>query len=123
MLKELIIAGCGGFVGTAGRYLIGRFTSTFWSGSFPLSTFIVNILGCFLMGLFLGLLENSKTLTPQHSLLLLTGFCGGFTTFSTFSADMLQLISKGNWLLFAIYLGLSILLGIASVWAGRAIIR
>lgn len=119
----MIIAGCGGFVGTAGRYLIGRFTSTFWSGSFPLSTFIVNILGCFLMGLFLGLLENSKTLTPQHSLLLLTGFCGGFTTFSTFSADMLQLISKGNWLLFAIYLGLSILLGIASVWAGRAIIR
>lgn len=84
MFKEIIIAGCGGFVGTAGRYLVGKWSSGMWHGAFPMGTFLVNIIGCFIIGLFFGLLEHAKVMTPNENVLLITGFCGGFTTFSSF---------------------------------------
>lgn len=123
MFKELIIAGCGGFVGTAGRYLIGKWSDGMWHGAFPMGTFLVNIIGCFIIGLFLGLLENAKMMTPSQRVLLITGFCGGFTTFSSFAADMWVLGSKGDWGTFALYLALSVGFGILCLWAGRALIR
>lgn len=94
-----------------------------WHGAFPMGTFLVNIIGCFLIGLFFGLLENAKVMTPSQNVLLITGFCGGFTTFSSFADDMWILGSKGDWGTFALYLGLSVVIGILCVWAGRAIIR
>ncbi|MDE5727944.1 MAG: hypothetical protein K2H94_07480, partial [Duncaniella sp.] len=63
MLKEMLIAGCGGFAGTAGRYLVGRIVSAVWHGSMPLGTIALNVLGSFLYGLFLRLLENSRQTT------------------------------------------------------------
>ncbi|MBD5276056.1 MAG: fluoride efflux transporter CrcB [Bacteroides sp.] len=123
MLRELIIAGCGGFVGTAGRYLVGKWSAGMWHGSFPMGTFLVNVIGCFIVGLFFGLLENSRVMTPSQTVLLITGFCGGFTTFSSFANDMWILGNKGNWGVFALYLSASVVLGILCVWAGRAIIR
>lgn len=123
MFKELLIAGCGGFVGTVGRYLVGKWSSSMWHGLFPLGTFIVNMIGCFLIGLFFGLLQNTKLLPPSHNFLLITGFCGSFTTFSTFAYDMWILGSKGFWGTFALYLTMSVIIGILLVWAGRAIIR
>lgn len=123
MFKEILIAGCGGFVGTAGRYLVGKWSSGIWHGAFPMGTFLVNIIGCFIIGLFFGLLENAKVMTPQENVLLITGFCGGFTTFSSFADDMWVLGQQGQWVTFGVYLGLSVVLGILCVWAGRAIIR
>ncbi|MDE6390455.1 MAG: CrcB family protein [Duncaniella sp.] len=123
MLKEMLIAGCGGFAGTAGRYLVGRIVSAVWHGSMPLGTLAVNVLGCLLFGLFFGLLENSRLTTSAQSLLLITGFCGGFTTFSAFAGDMWNLALKGDWASFALYLSLSIASGILCVWAGRALVR
>lgn len=73
MFKELIIAGCGGFVGTAGRYLVGKWSSAMWHGAFPMGTFLVNVIGCFIIGLLFGLLENAKVLTPSQNVLLITG--------------------------------------------------
>lgn len=96
MFKEILIAGCGGFVGTAGRYLIGKWSAGMWHGAFPMGTFLVNIIGCFLIGLFFGLLENAKVMTPSENVLLITGFCGGFTTFSSFADDMGCLVQKGT---------------------------
>ena len=123
MFKELLIAGCGGFVGTAGRYLVGKWSGAMWHGAFPMGTFLVNIIGCFLIGLFFGLLENAKVMTPSQNLLLITGFCGGFTTFSSFADDMWILGSKGDWGTFALYLRLRVVFGILCVFAGRASIR
>ena len=123
MFKELIIDGCGGFVGTAGRYLVGKWSDGIWHGAFPMGTFLVNIIGCFIIGLFFGLLENAKVMTPQENVLLITGFCGGFTTFSSFADDMWVLGQKGDWVTFGVYLGLSVVFGVLCVWAGRAIIR
>lgn len=123
MIKAMIIAGCGGFVGTCGRYLVGKWCSALFHGPFPFGTFMVNIIGCFLIGLFFGLLEKNNILTAGENALLITGFCGGFTTFSSFADDMWILASKGQWSPMLLYLVLSIVLGVLLVWAGRALIK
>lgn len=94
-----------------------------WHGDFPLGTFVVNIVGCFIIGLLMGLLEKTDILTADHSVLLVTGFCGGFTTFSAFADDMFRLGERGNWGIMTMYLALSVIIGILLVWAGRAIVR
>lgn len=124
MIKAMLLAGCGGFVGTCGRYLVGRWAAAAWPGStLPLGTLLVNVAGCFLIGLFYGLLEKTRIMTPAESLLLITGFCGGFTTFSTFADDLWTLGDKGQWSVAVAYLALSVVAGVALVWAGRALVR
>lgn len=119
----MLFAGVGGFVGTCGRYLIGKWTGSIFHGSFPLGTFLVNIIGCFIFGLLFGLLEKTHVLTPNDNELFIIGFCGGFTTFSSFANDIWTLGDKGEWITGVIYLLLSILVGIALVWLGRFLIR
>jgi len=123
MIKSMLIAGCGGFIGTCGRFLIGKWCATIYHGAFPVGTFTVNLIGCFLIGLFFGLLEKTRVLSPGNSVLLITGFCGGFTTFSTFANDMWKLGENDNWVTCVIYLVASIICGILLVWTGRAIIH
>ncbi len=119
----MLIAGAGGFIGTCGRFLIGKWCSAIFHGSFPVGTFLVNIIGCFIIGILFGLLEKTHVVTPSENVLLITGFCGGFTTFSSFANDMWILGSKGVWPTFILYLVLSVVFGVLLVWAGRAIIR
>lgn len=119
----MLIAGAGGFVGTCGRFLIGKWSSGMYHGAFPMGTFLVNIIGCFIIGLLFGLLEKAHVMTPGENVLLITGFCGGFTTFSSFADDMWVLINKGDWATFGIYLATSVILGVLLVWAGRALVR
>lgn len=123
MIKMMLLAGDGGFVGTCGRFLIGKWSSAMFHGAFPMGTFLVNIIGCFVIGLLFGLLEKAHVMTPGENVMLITGFCGGFTTFSSFADDMWVLGSKGDWTTFILYLVLSVVIGILLVWAGRAIIR
>lgn len=122
-MKDILLVGCGGFVGSVCRFLIGKLTNHYWSGGFPLATFMVNMLGCMVIGILFGLLENHKILSPSHNLLLVTGFCGGFTTFSTFANESWMLGNKGDWAVMTLYLAASVIGGILCVWAGRAIIR
>lgn len=84
---------------------------------------LVNIIGCFIIGLFFGLLEKANVMTSGENALLITGFCGGFTTFSSFADDIWVLGNKGDWTTSVIYLVASILVGVLLVWAGRALIR
>lgn len=119
----MLIAGAGGFVGTCGRFLVGKWCSGIFHGPYPFGTFIVNLIGCFLIGLFFGLLEKAHVMTAGENVLLITGFCGGFTTFSSFADDMWVLGSKGDWGTFALYLACSVIFGVLLVWAGRALIR
>lgn len=122
MFKMMLLAGAGGFVGTCVRFLVGKWSSAIFHGAFPLGTFLVNIIGCFIIGLLFGLLEKVHVMTPAD-VILITGFCGGFTTFSAFANDMWVLGTKGDWTTFILYLLLSVVVGILLVWAGRAIIR
>lgn len=123
MIKAMILAGCGGFVGTCGRYLVGKWVSGMFHGSFPMGTFLVNIIGCFIIGLFFGLLEKAHVMTASENVLLITGFCGGFTTFSSFADDLWVLGNKGDLTTSIIYLCASVIFGVLLVWGGRALIR
>ena len=119
MLKEMLIAGAGGFIGTCGRYLAGRLCALTPVASFPLSTLTVNVLGCFLIGLLFGTAERTGILTHGHILFLATGFCGGFTTYSAFADDIWVLCAKGEVIMSVFYLILTIVAGIGAVWLGR----
>ena len=119
LIRAMLIAGAGGFAGTCLRYLIGVFAKKWGSGAFPLGTFIVNALGCFIIGVVSGLSEKSGILNSNHVILLATGFCGGFTTFSAFANEAWILGSKGDMLMSLLYVSASIIAGILCVWIGR----
>ncbi len=120
MLKGMLIAGAGGFLGTCLRYLTGRFfQSVAPSGILPWGTFAVNMLGCLLIGVCCGWAERNGWLSPAVHLFLVTGFCGGFTTFSSFSNELYGQWQARACLAFAIYLAGSLVLGLLCVWLGR----
>ena len=112
--------GLGGFIGSVLRYLVSRLTAGVDFASLPLGTLTVNVLGCFVLGLLTGLFERTGNLSPELRLLLTTGVCGGFTTFSTFSNDGLILIKQEFYGMFALYTLLSITLGVLAAFAGGA---
>jgi len=123
-MKFLLIIGLGGSAGSILRYLtqvaVNKIVPTL---AFPLGTFIVNITGCFLIGLFYGMSVKHSWLSAEWQLLLITGLCGGYTTFSTFSYESMSLIAEGHFLYFGLYVGLSVLLGLCATWLGYFIFR
>ena len=123
MLRTLLLVGAGGFLGSVSRFLASRFFQSNIQSVFPLGTFIVNITGCFLIGLIYGLSERSATFDAGWKLFLTAGFCGGFTTFSTFANENLALLRDGAFFHFFLYTGLSIFLGIAATFIGILITK
>lgn len=119
----MLLAGVGGFLGTCCRFLVGKGCEVFWHSQFPLATFIVNVAGCFLIGLIYGLVERGGMLGPRETALLATGFCGGFTTFSTFANDAYALTGKGEGFMAGVYVLGSLAVGYLLLLAGREIVR
>ena len=121
MYKLMLVAGLGGFAGTCARYAVSRwsaatFTTAPWSG-----TLLVNLAGCLVMGILWGLVDRARLASPTLTALMITGFCGGFTTFSTFANDFWTMANKGEWLTSALYLGASVIGGILLLFLGRAL--
>lgn len=124
MIKLLLIIGLGGGAGSILRYLIQVAVNRLIPAlAFPLGTFIVNITGCFLIGLLYGLSVRHAWFSNEWRLLLITGLCGGYTTFSSFSYESISLISEGHFLYFALYVGLSVVLGLCATWLGYCIFK
>jgi CrcB protein len=116
MVKNLILVGLGGGIGSIFRYLTSLLIIK--NQIFPFATLIVNIIGCLLIGFLSGFLMKNNILSDGLRLLFVVGFCGGFTTFSAFSFENIRLIETGNYLYFITYTMLSVGLGIAAVWLG-----
>ena len=123
MIKAMLIAGLGGFIGTCLRFLIGKLCHLCTSSPYPWGTFIVNIIGSFIIGLLFGVAEKTNLISAHMNVFLITGFCGGFTTFSSFADDMYLLLANKNWGYFVVYIGLSFILGLLLVWLGRSMIK
>lgn len=123
MIKLLFIIGTGSFMGGIARFLTSRFIQNTVVSAFPYGTFIVNILGCFLIGLFYGLSERGNVMTPEWRMFLTVGFCGGYTTFSTFANENVALLKDGNIFYVALYTGLSVFIGIMATWLGNLVTK
>lgn len=123
MLKILLFIGSGSFLGGIARYLLSRSIQNTVITSFPLGTFWVNITGCFLIGLIYGLSDRGTPISNELRLFLAVGFCGGFTTFSTFSHENLAMLRDGSILYFSLYAGLSVFLGLLVTFGGHALTK
>lgn len=121
MFKHILMVGIGGAVGSMLRYATALFTLKYFHGIFPLATFIANIAGCFLIGLLMGTFSGDNINHHQLRLLLVTGFCGGYTTFSAFSYENVLLFSNNNGLLAGSYIFASVIAGVGAVWIGLKI--
>lgn len=115
MIRNLLLVALGGAGGSVLRYMLSNINT-----SFPWGTFAVNVLGSFLIGLLVGLMSKGL-LSPEMKLLLVTGFCGGFTTFSTFANESFSMMKAGDVLLTALYVGASVIIGILAVWGGMTL--
>ena len=111
-----LIVGAGGFIGAVARFAVGVYFDTFWRRDFPLATFIVNVSGCFILGLFLTLATERLPVDPRLRLFLATGFVGAYTTFSTFEYETQRLTTTGA-------LGWAIVNVLTSVVAGFAALQ
>lgn len=115
-MLNCIIVGFGGFFGAVCRYLIGLIPLR-ESTLFPIKTFGINLLGCALIALIIAAAAKETGLPPKAELFLKAGFCGGFTTFSTFAAETAALIQQGHIGIAAVYAVLSVLVGVGIVFA------
>lgn len=118
MLKTLLIIGLGGAIGSMLRHLTSLFVARYWENHFPLATFLTNVVGCFLIGLFIGFLEKQQLANSDLKWFLITGFCGGYTTFSTFGYENFNLLQNQNMGIAFAYIASSVIIGLMAVWFG-----
>lgn len=118
IFKHILLVGLGGAFGSITRYLAQKYFLQVLPGVFPIGTFIVNMMGCFLIGLFFGMAAKYAFFTPALRLLLMTGFCGGFTTFSAFTLEGMELLNQQRFLIFTLYFTCSVFLGLIATFTG-----
>ncbi len=116
----LLAVGCGGLLGAPSRYLVDRAVSRRIESDLPWGTFLVNVSGSLLLGLLTGL-SLTHHLAPTTKALLATGFCGAYTTFSTFSFETVRLLEEGRLLQAATNVGASVVFGLLAAGAGLAL--
>ena len=121
-MKQIVLVFIGGGFGSVLRFIIGKYFNSTETG-IPYGTFTANILGSLLIGLILGFAVKNQTLTTNHTLLLATGFCGGFTTFSTFAYENHVFLKAGDFTHFAIYTVASFVIGFLAVFLGMFLVK
>ncbi len=121
-MKQLILVFIGGGFGSTLRFVIGKYLNNSETG-IPWGTFTVNILGSLLIGILLGMAAKNNTLSQNQTLLLATGFCGGFTTFSAFAYENHVFLKSGDFTSFALYTIGSFVIGFLAVFLGLYLVK
>ena len=121
-MKQLLLVFLGGGLGSSLRYIVGNYLNS-TSNGIPYGTFLANILGSFLIGIILGWAARSEALSQNTVLFLATGFCGGFTTFSTFAYENHVFLKSGDFFSFAFYTLGSFIVGFAAVFLGMWLVK
>jgi CrcB protein len=123
MSKMILLVGAGGAIGSVARFLSQQMIARYYPSSFPWGTLIVNIVGCFIIGIVYAFGEKGNLLSPEMRLLLATGFCGGFTTFSTFAYENISLMREGELLYTFLYIAASITVGFLAAYIGIFVVK
>lgn len=123
MIKSLLIVGMGSFIGGSLRYALSILMKNICGQGFPWGTLTVNLIGCFIFGIVFASFNKHLSLTHPWCLLLTTGICGGFTTFSTFANESIQMLQNGNWAHFISYVAISVIVGMGLIALGYLIIK
>jgi CrcB protein len=123
MLERALIVGAGGFLGSAARYLVQGLVYRYLPADFPYATFFINVTGCYAIGLLGVLAQETSLVGPAARLFLMIGILGGYTTFSTFGYETMELLREGSTLLATANAAGQVVLGLAAVWAGAATAR
>jgi CrcB protein len=123
MIKNILLVGLGGGLGSIARYLCQRIVAANYITAYPWGTFAVNIVGCFAIGIFWGMTFKTFDNNESWKLFLMTGLCGGFTTFSAFTLEGIGLLKEQKLALFFTYVGASVLVGLLATYAGMKITR
>ncbi len=122
-MKNILLIGLGGFLGSTSRYFAQVYIDQAIITKFPTGTYFVNIVGCFLIGLVYGFAEKEHLLHAETRMFLAIGFCGSFTTFSTFAHENLKLMNEGNFITLTSYTLLSVALGVFFTYLGLLLAR
>ena len=122
-MKSFLLVFLGGGIGSSCRFLISNILNYNFKSFHYLGTFSVNIIGCILIGIVMGFLQKENNFNQNYLLLFSSGFCGGFTTFSAFANENLDLIKSGNFSVFFLYVISSVILGIAAAYLGYLIVK
>lgn len=123
MIKAVLLVGLGGGTGSMLRYAVQKWIPAQDQSVFPLSTFLVNLIGCFLIGILWSLAGRYSGWNEEFKLLLMTGLCGGFTTFSAFTFEGIGLLKENKPGLFFLYVTGSVVLGLLATWAGIRLLK
>lgn len=122
-MDKLLLIGFGGFVGAIARYLMSGFPHRFLNGSFPYGTLLVNVLGCFIIGALMFLVEDRRMMTSGVRFFIFTGILGSFTTFSTFGFETFALMRESQYVSALANIGANLVIGILAVVAGWALMK
>ena len=120
-MRQLLLVGLGGFIGSIARFLVSKLNLHLHFLSIPIGTLTVNVIGSLIIGILAGISAKSEILSPSLRLFLMVGICGGFTTFSSFTNENLTLMQNGQIFSMLLYTGLSIMLGFLAVYLGYLI--
>ena len=120
MLKIILLVGIGGFLGSICRYLTGFYLNKYFPIDFPFGTLSVNLVGCLFIGMAMGL-AGKQSIHDETRIFLTTGFCGGFTTFSTFAYENIIFLINKEYSFFFLNAFISMVIGLTAVWIGLKI--